>query len=123
MGQFIKNHRIRLIFCLVYGILILCIYNWVNSSWQSLLGYCNAMFISGFSLICFGCLALINILGGFEIFGYLFNRRDKNGGKEDLYTYSSRKKEERSKKGKIYLSYFIIGGLYLLISMILMLWL
>ncbi len=122
MGNFLIQHRNRLIFCILYTIVVLSIYNFVNHSWQSVLGYCDGLFISGFSLVCFGCLSLINRLGGLEIFSYLFARKTTTTGKEDLYTYSTRKKEERSKKGKVYLPYFIIGGIILLISMILMLW-
>lgn len=123
MRNFFKNHGIRLFICFIYGIIILCIYNLVNSNWKGVLEYCNAFFIGGFSLLCFGCLSLINRLGGFEIFSHMLAKRGPNGSKEDLYTYSLRKKEERSRKGRVYLSYFIVGGIYLLISMILMIWL
>jgi len=122
MGNFLILHRNRLIFCVIYTIVIVSIYNFVNASWQSVIGYCNGLFISGFSLVCFGCLSIINRFGGFEIFSYLFARKNTATGKEDLYTYSTRKRDERYKKGKVYLPYFIIGGIILLISMILMIW-
>lgn len=117
MKEYLKKHYKKLIFCILYGIIIMVIYNLVNS-WNVLINYCNGAFIAGFSLVCFGGLSVINYWGGLDVFSYLVRKRPKSGPSEDLYTYSTRKREERKKHDKPFVLYFILGIFYILVSLI-----
>ena len=85
-----------------------------------LINYCNSTFIAGFSLICIGCLSIINNVGGFNLFSYMFAKRNEKGVKEDYYTYTLKNKEKREKREKPYYTYFIIGAVLIAISAILL---
>jgi len=96
------------------------IYNSVNKTWAQLFGYCNGFFISGGSLLCIGVLVFCSNQGAFDIFSYLVRRKKlDSGAHEDLYQYSTRKKEERSKTSDSFVPYLFIGGIYLVIAVIL----
>ena len=117
---FIKRNWIKMLVCILYGILIIIIYNISNENWTMLINYCNSTFIAGFSLICIGCLSIINNVGGFNLFSYMFAKRNEKGVKEDYYTYTLKNKEKREKREKPYYTYFIIGAVLIAISAILL---
>ena len=82
---------------------------------------CDACFIGGLVTFGVGVLCLVLNLGGFDIFSYLpGRRRQANGIKEDMYTYSKRKKEERQKNTFAFLAYFIAATPFLIVSAVLL---
>lgn len=119
---FFKNYWIRLV--VAFGIAItlfisyLSIYTMQNS-WTSLIHYCNATFIAGFSLLMISALALCTYFGGFDIFSYLVMRKPVNENrKENFYEYCERKKERRSKRKLTFLPYLIVAVIFLTAAVI-----
>ncbi len=119
MKEFFKKSWIRLTICLIFGLLIVIINNLIRKNWNSLDNYCDGFFIGGFSIICIGCLSVLNYFGAFDVFQYTFRRKPKNSPSESLYDFSNRKKETRHSGTKHFIPYFIIGSFYLIISLVL----
>lgn len=118
--DFLKHNWVKMLICFLYGILIIAIYNIVNNSWTMLINYCNSSFIGGFSLICIGGLSIINNIGGFNMFSYIFAKRNEKGVRDDYYTYTLKNKEKREKKEKPFYTYFIMGVFFIIVSAILL---
>lgn len=121
--EFIRRNWIRFVVALALGLLVLLanlIIQTGNGSWSHLVFYVDGTFIGGAVLILFSLLVVVNIFGAFDIFSYMFARkRLEDGRKEDLYEYSTRKKEQRSKHKLVFLPYLSVGMSFLLISLIL----
>lgn len=85
-----------------------------------LINYINAFSVPGLCLYCFGGFSLIGSFGAFDTFSYSFRRRGKDSLKMGYYEYINMKSEER-KKGKPfpYVPYFVVGTLFILVSLIL----
>ncbi len=109
----------RYLSCLIYGILILVVYNCLRN-WVDLVNYMDALFIAGFSLLCIGGLSIVNYFGGFDIYTYMFAKRGANGQKPSLYEYSMDKKEQRKKQKFKFIPYLVFAAFYIIISGILM---
>lgn len=79
--------------------------------------YVNAFGIAGAVSILLGLLIWVTAAGAFDTLGYGFSsfrftsRRDKN-----FYEYTLRKKEKRTRQGKRFLPYLVIGAVFLVIS-------
>lgn len=77
--------------------------------------YVDAFSVAGAVSILLGLLFWITAAGAFDAIGYGFStlgsRRDK-----DLYEYTVRKKEKRSRQKGAFLPYIVVGVLFLLIS-------
>ena len=116
---FFKNNWIRFLVAFLLGVVPVIVYQAVNNTWTLPLGYCNGLFVSAFLLISISVLVVLNLFGAFDIFSFYINRkRTEEGRKEDLYEYSTRKKEERLKAKLVFLPYLIVGLLYLIASLI-----
>lgn len=91
--------------------------------YNTVVSYCDACFVVGFTLICIGGLSVLAYHGAYDTFGYSANtitrKKDQVKQYEDLHDYVEKKKEKR--KGKKYNSvpYFVIGIFWLIISIIL----
>ncbi|MCR5741481.1 MAG: DUF3899 domain-containing protein [Gammaproteobacteria bacterium] len=111
----------RYIFALVYTIGIVVLYNGLRKDFVSLVNYANGTFIAGFSLILFGALVVVKNHGGFDIWQYMFVKRNPDGSRETLYDFSERKKLVRASKRYDFMPYEVVGVLVSLISLILLL--
>ena len=111
VGTFFRKNWGRFLFSVLFTGTIIIIVNSVAGVWDSTFYYSNGLTISGFVLICIAGLAQITKMGGFDIFSFFFNRKKvpETNRKEDLYEYSARKKEERSKWVLVFLPYLITG--------------
>ncbi|MDE6947732.1 MAG: DUF3899 domain-containing protein [Anaeroplasmataceae bacterium] len=109
---------IKYLSCVIYGIVIIVVYNSFRE-WSKLVNYIDAIFIAGFSLVCIGGLSIVNNLGTFDIFTHMFVRSKENQPKPSLYEYSNSKKEKRYKNRFYCIPYFVLGVLYIIISVIL----
>lgn len=119
IGAYFKKHWIRLLSFIIYGALIIIIYNAMRSDFISLINYANASFIAGITLILMGGLSIVNYFGGLDIYSYMFLAKRKDGKKEALYDYSLRKKEQRRPHALYFLDYFYIGIIFTAVSLIL----
>lgn len=120
IGEYLKNHWIRLTGCFVYGIAICVIYNWINDGFDSRIYYSNGLFIGGATLFLFGLLTIVNYFGGLDIFSYLFRARIVDNHRESLYEYSERKKIERKPSALIFIDYLLIGTILMTISLLIL---
>ena len=97
MGKYFKSTYVRYIIAFIFTIIIYLIYQFLNNLWLEPIGFINSFQIAGLSLIFMGLLGLVSYFGGFDIYGYMFDRkRTETGRKEDFYEYCNRKKESRS---------------------------
>ena len=117
MSAIFQSYK-KYIFCLLYGIIIIVINNLIHASFTGLLCYSDGCFIAGLSLLCFGGLSIVNNLGAFDIFSYMFVKKDEHGFKKPFFDYCEGKKESRSKKKYASIPYFITGFFYIILSII-----
>ena len=118
--DFFINHWIRFTIAFVIGASLILLYCGVTNTWSRMIGYCNGSFIAAFVLISFSALTILNLFGAFDIFSYYPSRKKKeNGLKENLFDYSTRKKQERSKFKLVFVPYLAWGVLFLIASVIL----
>ena len=133
IGEFFKKNWIRFLVALAVGIVFVVIYlvayqSAVNKGeeklnvWVMPEYYRDGLFIAGMIVVFMGALAVVASFGIFDIFSYYPGRKKKeNGYKENYGDYVNRKKLERSSnKNPFYLSYFIIGALFLISSLVLL---
>ena len=133
IGEFFKKNWIRFLAALAVGIVFVVIYlvayqSAVNKGeeklnvWVMPEYYRDGLFIAGMIVVFMGALAVVASFGIFDIFSYYPGRKKKeNGYKENYGDYVNRKKLERSSnKNPFYLSYFIIGALFLITSLVLL---
>ena len=133
IGEFFKKNWIRFLAALAAGIVFVVIYlvayqSAVNKGeeklnvWVMPEYYRDGLFIAGMIVVFMGALAVVASFGIFDIFSYYPGRKKKeNGYKENYGDYVNRKKLERSSnKNPFYLSYFIIGALFLISSLVLL---
>ena len=117
--SFLKKNWIRFLVATVFAAAPVIVYLAVNQAWKLAIGYCNGLFISGFFLTGVSALVALNLFGAFDIFSFYFGRKlNEQGKKEDLYEYSTRKKEQRWKAKFAFLPYLIVGAICLIASLI-----
>lgn len=102
----------------IYSVLVLIIYNSIKG-WGQLLPYCDALFFGGFSLVCVGILSLVTKSGGFDMFSYMFARKDSSGVKPSYYDYTKKNEDRRKGQAIKSIPYFVIGLISIIISAIL----
>ena len=94
----------------------------------SLVGWMNATFFSGGIIFAMGLLALVHHLGAFDMFVYgvrdVFFHMNPNPSKQKQYAdfvdYLEKKKEARRKKKYYFLIPFVVFGVSLLITAIIL---
>lgn len=91
-------------------------------------GYMDACFVPGVVIIAIGLLMMLARQGTFDIFAYGFISMGNSFSKDpterkyqDFTDYSEKKNEKRVNHQPSYDAYFAIGGIFLLISIILLL--
>ena len=118
--SFFIEHWVRFLVAFLIGVIMMIVYLAIANAWTWVIGYCNATFISAFVLFSISILSVLNLFGAFDIFSFYIGRKKKeNGAKEDLYDYSSRKKDERSKFKLVFVPYLFFALLFLVASLIL----
>ena len=121
---FFRHNWIRMLISLGVGLAIMSIYNASYqssgaSAWSKIEYYRDGSFIAAMTLIFVGLLSLLTHFGAFNMFSFYFNRKRKDNGYKENYTeYSERKRIERGSLDLYFLSYIIIGLLFLIFSII-----
>lgn len=120
MLQKIKSPWYKYLILIIIGIILMVINVGVKGDWQYIGFYIDGAFIAGTVLILLGGLSFVNYEGTFDIFSYLGTKRTKNGQKITYREYSEVVKEEKIKKGYVFIPYIIVGIIYILIGIILL---
>ena len=119
IGRFFARRWLAMLISFVIGLVVLVIYNVVRGNWILLINYCNGAFIAGFSLLLIAMLTIVSDSGGFYIFSYFFARKkDEQNHVEDFYEYQERRKQNREQHRFTWLPFVIVGGFFLLFSLI-----
>ena len=123
--EFLKHNWLRMLIALIVGIIITIVYLIAyqnaekTNTWNQLCYYRDGTFIAGMVLVCIGGLTVVGQFGIFDIFSYYPGRKKKEDGhKENYGEYVERKRMERSHSNLFFLSYFIIGSIYLIFSIV-----
>jgi prepilin signal peptidase PulO-like enzyme (type II secretory pathway) len=90
----------------------------VLNGFYLLINYANSVFIAGFSVICIGGFSVVNYLGGYDFISYSFARRNKDGIKLQYSTYIENKETKRKANNLPFGPYFVVGFIFLLVSLI-----
>ena len=98
--------------------LIVVIYNLLRGEWSLIVNYHNSFFLAGMFLILIGLLSLVDFYGGFDIFRYMFVRKNLDGTKITLYEYIEDRKEKVKIKKYYFIPYVVVGVLSLIVSLI-----
>lgn len=78
--------------------------------------YVDAFSVAGSVSILLGLLMWVASAGAFDTIGYGFSTLRSERRYKDLYEYSIRKKEKRSRRGKPFLPIIVVGIVFLVIS-------
>lgn len=108
----------RYLASLIVMALIVVIYNLLRGEWSLIVNYHNSFFLAGMFLILIGLLSLVDFYGGFDIFRYMFVRKNLDGTKITLYEYSEDRKEKVKIKKYYFIPYVVVGVLSLIVSLI-----
>ena len=80
--------------------------------------YVDAFSVAGAVSILLGLLFWIASAGAFDTISYGFSTFRAEKRYQDLYEYTLRKKEKRSRNKKSFLSYIAVGALFVAISLL-----
>ena len=74
--------------------------------------------VSGYVTFLIGGLMTVSYFGAFDLFGFVFTPRGRNGQKKyKNYTeYTEKKTESRAREGYFFVPYFVVGFVLVLIS-------
>ena len=118
--QFIKEHWLRYVLCLMFVTIVVVLVNSLRDNFTNRIFYSDGLFIAGALLIGYGLLIVVNYFGAFDVFQLLFNKKTVDGRKENLYEFSTRKKEERRVRVFNFLDFIIVGVICLIIAWLLL---
>ena len=127
ISEFFAKNWLRMVISLGIGIAIVCLYNisYQNAdkvnTWIDPVYYRDGTFLAGMIVVFIGGLAIVANFGIFDMFAFYFRRKKRENGKKENYgEYVERRNVERSsRKDLFFLSYFIVGALFLITSVIL----
>ena len=91
------------------------ILNLALNGFDNSINYINGFFIAGFALLCIGGLSVLSYLGAYDFFSYAFYRKK---ARLDYMEYIQQKETKRKNGALPYTSYFVLGGILVLISFI-----
>lgn len=78
--------------------------------------YVDAFSVAGAVSVLLGLLSWISAAGAFDTIGYGFSTFSSDRKYKDLYEYTVRKKEKRSRQKGAFLPYIIVGAVFLAVS-------
>ena len=84
-----------------------------------LIAYSNSLFLGGVLLISIGLLSLVDYNGGYDIFRFMFVRKNPDGTKQTLRDYSETRKEKIKNKKYYFVPYILVGALAIIVSLLL----
>ena len=121
MKKIFFHSKYRYILSLVFGLIgVLCYFLSHDKNLEyPVFSTSNACFISGFVLVLVGGLSILSNLGAFDIFSYQFKRKGAGASKYTLYDHQQRRIEQSKTRKYYFVPYFVVGGLFLLVSFIL----
>ena len=119
----IKVYLIAAIIALAIGSGVFCLYFFLNKA--TIIAACNASILSAVTLIGLGALILLTRLGAFDTFAYgfaqlgsaMFGREPKKYN--DMVEYKQMKYEQRKDKTNYYISFLIVGALFIIATIVL----
>ncbi len=82
--------------------------------------YVDAFGVGGAVSIFLGLLGWVAAAGAFDTIGYGFSIFSSKRRDRDLYEYTVRKQEKRSREGRPYLPFLIVGAVFLALSFVMM---
>ena len=111
---------IRYIFSLLVIIGVVLGYNFGHdNSWGYVVYYSNSFFIAGAILVAIGAFSCMDFYGFFNMFRYIFVRRDPTGHRITLSEYTERRGEKIKDKKFRYVPYLLLGVICLIVATIL----
>jgi len=78
--------------------------------------YVNAFSVSGGIVLFLGLIGMVAYWGAFDVFGYSFSTFRKQSPYKDMYDYTQRKKEVRSREKLKFIPYIVTGAVFLIIG-------
>nr|WP_302593860.1 DUF3899 domain-containing protein [uncultured Acetatifactor sp.] len=78
--------------------------------------YVDALGVAGAVSILLGLLSWVASAGAFDMVGYGFSALFTNRKYKDLYEYTTRKNEKRSRHRKSFVPFLAVGAVFLLVS-------
>lgn len=106
-----KRYAVALAVNVVLALLVLLI-----KGFGSRIYYVDAFGVAGAVSILFGLLDWVAAAGAFDTIGYGFSTLRADRRDKDLYAYTARKNEKRSRRGKPFLPYLTVGAVFLVLS-------
>lgn len=80
--------------------------------------YVDAFSVGGAVSVLLGLLIWVASTGAFDTFGYGFSTFRSGRKYKDLYEYTTYKRDKRSRQGKTFLPFILMGGVFLAIAFI-----
>jgi len=115
--NYLRKYWIKFVVSLAIGILLMCIYNWINGHWDVPMFYSNGGFIAGASLFLIGMLSLVNSFGAFDLSSFYFRRKRVDETRKENYgEYVNRRAEERAHSHLGFLPYAIVGIVFIIVA-------
>lgn len=113
----------RLLIISIIEVLLIAIFL-IIKGFNNIINYCNAFFVGGFAMFCIGCFSWLSNVGTFDIFGYSWKTVKSSFSKSlkreynSMYDYSESKRMKRESEKYNFLSYFIAGGIAIIVAII-----
>ena len=105
----------RYISAIILGLTILLLNLWSKGSDQTI-NYMDGLFIAGFAILCIGGLSVLNYFGAYDFFSYAFYRKKAS---MDYHEFVGQKETNRKNRNIPFGPYFVVGILFILISLVL----
>ena len=105
----------------ILSLLVVVLYNVFNKGWQYVISYSNGFFISAVLFISVGALSWVDLENGFDIFRFIFVRKQVGDKRIRLADYSESRNEKNKNKTWRFTPYLVIGALDLILALIFML--
>lgn len=80
--------------------------------------YVDAFGVAGAVSILLGLLSWVSLAGAFDTIGYGFSTFSGGRKYKDLYEYTVRRNEKRSRRKKAFLPWLVVGAVFVAISLL-----
>lgn len=107
------RYIVALVLNIAVALIVLCV-----RGFDLKIYYVDAFSAAGAASVFFGLLLWVAAAGAFDTIGYGFSTFGTGRKYKDLYEYTVRKKELRSRQNKTYMPHIIVGLVFLLVSIL-----
>lgn len=118
MEDIIMGSWKRYVAALILNVVLILIVLFVRG-FELKIYYVDAFSVAGAVSILLGLLFWVAAAGAFDAIGYGFSTLRADRRDKDLYEYSVRKKEKRSRHKGSFLPYMIVGAVFAAVSILL----